>query len=253
MMTQTILLKPVSSVQERTLITIEFAPHVHPEETEYSHPHPLFVFGDKVEIGGTSFNYPPIIFTVCALELVESVTPSGKLLSQPYWKYKITDGEKTFWKEETALARWSEQQSTDICANCQHFQDFNEHDRGWCGLFDRSSRTYHQKTNDCFLNDRSEEREEDIDKPYSQYQVGSIVKVIDSAEHHSEWATFEVVECKYNPGLYRSSESYLNESHWYYRLASNDDATTVSKSLWVAEDEICHFDMSHNVCTEEIF
>ncbi len=238
------------SLSERPLITIEFAPSIHPEETEYTYEHPRFVFGDRV----TTINfYPATEYTVCALELIESKTPSGRLLNQPYWKYKITDGFVSFWKEETALAHWKKRHSGDTCSNCQHFQDFNEHERGWCELFDRSSRTYHHKTNDCLLNERSEEREDELDKPYSEYQVGSIVKVIDRDEDHSEWATFEVVECKYNESLYRNRESYLNEAHWYYRLASNNDATTVNKSLWVAEDEICHFDLSHNVCTEEIF
>lgn len=32
---------------ERQLITIEFAPNIHKEETEYSYPHPQFVFGDR--------------------------------------------------------------------------------------------------------------------------------------------------------------------------------------------------------------
>ena len=34
--------------RERPLITIEFAPDIHPEETEYSYEHPQFVFGDRV-------------------------------------------------------------------------------------------------------------------------------------------------------------------------------------------------------------
>ena len=249
-MTQATTVKPVTSTQERPLITIEFAPDIHPEETEYSHPHPLFVFGDRV----TPINfYPATEYRVCALELIESKTPSGRLLNQPYWKYKISNGETSYWKEETALARWSEPESTDTCADCQHFRDFNERERGWCNLFDCPSRTYHQKTNDCRINEESKEREDNIDKRNSEYQIGSIVKVIDPDEHHNEWAVFEVVECKYNGSLYHSSESYLNSAHWYYRLASNDDASTISKSLWVAENEICHFDMSHNVCTEDIF
>lgn len=62
---------------ERPLITIEFAPDIHPTETEYSYPHPQFVFGDRVTIANT---YPELEFTVCALELVESKTQSGKLL-----------------------------------------------------------------------------------------------------------------------------------------------------------------------------
>ncbi|MDJ0745226.1 MAG: hypothetical protein QNJ32_17960 [Xenococcaceae cyanobacterium MO_167.B27] len=42
------------------------------------------------------------------MELVESLTPSGKLLSQPYWKYGIRCIEGTLeliWFEEQALVR----------------------------------------------------------------------------------------------------------------------------------------------------
>ena len=109
MMAQTIILESIA-IKERILITIEFAPNVHRDETEYTYPHPQFVFGDRVTIGGTNFNYPPVIFTVCALELIESKTPSGKLLNQPRWKYKVINSEVSFWKEESALIRYSNPQ-----------------------------------------------------------------------------------------------------------------------------------------------
>lgn len=103
MMTQTTTVKPVASLanKERTLITIEFAPNIHPGETEYSYPHPQFTFGNRVFLIN---EYPQLEFTVCALELVESKTASGKLLSQPRWKYKISNGEVSYWKEETNQA-----------------------------------------------------------------------------------------------------------------------------------------------------
>ena len=41
--------KPAVSITgiERLLITIEFAPDIHPSENEYSCEHPQFVFGDR--------------------------------------------------------------------------------------------------------------------------------------------------------------------------------------------------------------
>ena len=48
------------------------------------------------------------------------------------------------------------------------------------------------------------------------------------------------------------AESYLNGSPWHYRLVSRKDATKLS-SIWVREDEICHFDESHLICTDDIF
>ena len=168
------------------------------------------------------------------------------------------------------------------CSTCPYFQNFNESNgRGWCQLFDHQAREYHQQTNDCIISSDleishelednlalfpevefdeievaafpTEEIIDEADLPHSEYQVGSIVKVIDSDEHHTEWAVFEVIDCKYNHNLYNSTESYLNESQWYFRLASNDDASTISKSLWVAENEICHFDQSHLISTQDIF
>ena len=90
---------------ERPLITIEFAPDLHPTETEYSYSHPLFTFGDRVIYKN---EYPEIKYTVCALELIESKTLSGKLLASPRWKYKITNEQVSYWKDESALARYEE-------------------------------------------------------------------------------------------------------------------------------------------------
>ena len=177
--------------QERTLITIEFAPNVHPSETEYQYEHPKFVFSDRVTLVN---EYPSVQYTVIGMELIESKTPSGRLLSQPRWRYKITDGKKTFWKEESALLRYTDNQPV-------------------------STR--------------------------SAYQVGSLVKVIDSQEHHSEWAVFEITECHHNQLRYRTTEAYISEIDWYYIISSLDGVT----QLEVSEIEICDVDLTWNTNT----
>ena len=151
MMAQATPVKPAISLvnKERTLITIEFAPKIHRDETEYTYEHPRFVFGERVTIGGTSFHYPPIVFTVCALELLESKTQSGRLLNQPHWKYKVTNGQISYWKDESALIRYEEK----TCSTCPHFNNYNEpNGRGWCNQFNHSARTYHIETDDCVNN-----------------------------------------------------------------------------------------------------
>ncbi len=85
--------------------------------------------------------------------------------------------------------------------------------------------------------------------------MGSIVKIIDAEEDYTEWAVFEVIECRFNQYIHDRdrSEAYLTHVDWYYRLASNDDDRALGKSLWVKENEICAFDLAHNVCTDDIF
>ncbi|NJK58880.1 MAG: hypothetical protein HC939_24345 [Pleurocapsa sp. SU_5_0] len=241
--------KPVTETKERQLITIEFAPDIHPSETEYQYEHPQFVFGDRVIIINT---YPELEFTVCALELIESKTPSGRLLNQPYWKYKISNGKVSFWKDESALTRYTQK----TCLTCSEFNNYQDnYGRGWCRQFDHPAKTHHKKTNDCIVNGALE-----LDLPHAEYQVGNIVKIIDPDENYTEWAIFEVIECMHNRYLYRSTETYLHQPEWYYRLSSYTDGNTMpsidfalDKSLWVAENEICSFDMAHNVCTDDIF
>ena len=63
----------------------------------------------------------------------------------------------------------------------------------------------------------TEELKDELDQPHAEYQVGSVVKIIDKDEHHEEWGVFEIIECKYNESLYRYTESYLNEAAWYFR------------------------------------
>ena len=160
---------------------------------------------------------------------------------------------------------------------------------GWCSLINRLVREHHQMTQECVLNGALDVEEnepiasyelednlvffpeveyeeftaafstEELIDPnnlyHSEYSVGSVVKIIDADEDRTEWGVFEVLECKYNKNLNldRDTETYLQHSRWYYRLSSNKDASAISKLLWVREDEICHFDMSHDVCTEDIF
>ena len=130
---------------ERQLITIEFTPPQDPKETEYSYEQPLFVFGDQV----TKQHNSSTPLTVCGMELVEFKTPSGQLLNQPYWKYKVDNGQEQVWLIESALDHYS-----SSCSQCSCFTDFNDdRGRGWCGLFEQTARTHHQRTNDCDLRD----------------------------------------------------------------------------------------------------
>ena len=131
---------------KRSSITIEFTPNIHSTETEYSYEHPQFAFGDRVSIINT---YPELEFTVRALELIESKTPSGRLLNQPYWKYKVSNGQVSHWKDETALTRYTQK----TCSSCNQFRDHHEpNGKGWCKLFDQNCRKHHEKTNDCVVN-----------------------------------------------------------------------------------------------------
>lgn len=92
--------------------------------------------------------------------------------------------------------------------------------------------------------------ESSLDLPHAAHEIGSVVKVIDPAEEHTEWAVFEIVKRRYNRALYRSTEAYLSQAEWYYQLSSQENGDQL---IWVAENEICAFDMSHNVCTQEVF
>ncbi|WP_036488155.1 hypothetical protein [Myxosarcina sp. GI1] len=223
----------VSTLDETPLVTIEFAPNIHPTETEKYNYQPKFRFHDEVI---NKFN-PSKLLTICALELIEHKTPSGLLLQQPYWKYKVDDG---CWYEESVLIRQS-----DTCAKCTYFQDYrDERGTGWCHLFDDATRRHHQRTNDCELNSESRSL---LALPYSEYDYGDMVKVVDSDEDHNEWATFEVVEKRHNPQCYSSPEHYFSESEWYYLLSP------AYEDMWVAERDLCHAELSYTIATKELF
>jgi hypothetical protein len=233
--------KSTVRTSERQLITIEFAPKIHPNETDYSYPQPQFVFGEQVtRITGTS----PAPLTICGMELVESKTNSGQLLNQPYWKYLVNDGQQKTWLNESALTRLS------TCSQCSHFNDYKQAGgRGWCRLFDQFAKTHHQRTNDCDLFADSDP----LDTPHPRFAIESIVKVIDPDEHQTEWASFVIIGRQYNHELYRTTESYLSEAAWYYWLINPSYESTYGERLWVAENEICLSDESHLISTQDIF
>jgi hypothetical protein len=230
-----------SSAQGRQLITIEFAPKIHPNETEYNYSQPQFVFGEQVTRLTGTFSTPS---TICGMELIESKTPSGQLLNQPYWKYLVNDGQEKLWLDESALTPYS-----STCSQCSHFNDYQEAaGRGWCNLFNQFARTHHQRTNDCDLFADCDP----LDTPHPRFAIESRVKAIDPQEHHSEWATFVVIDRRYNHNLHRSTEAYLSEPDWYYQLVSASYNPTF-EPLWVAENDLCLFDESHLICTEDVF
>ena len=262
---------------ERPLITIEFAPEIHPEETEYSYEHPRFVFGDRVILKN---EYPQTEYVVVGMELIESKTPSGQLLFQPYWKYKVSNGQVSYQKEESALIRAASPSLALTCKGCQHFEDYREPEffqidgekiannnlgRGWCHCFNNQSRTHHRMSGDCIQNNLLDTLEDavlseitELDRDgypieadsSSTFQVGSIVKIIDQEEHHTEWGVFEIVEVVHHEEHFNSVENYLKTQQWYYKLISYQQG---DEAIWVGNGEICAADMSHNICTLEVF
>ncbi len=94
------------------------------------------------------------------------------------------------------------------------------------------------------------EPEEDL--PPAEFDDGSIVKVIDEGEEHTEWSSFVVIGKKLNQQRFRSTQSFLNEPDWYYLLTSTSPART-QHQFWVAEHEICHAHQSELIETAEIF
>ncbi len=94
------------------------------------------------------------------------------------------------------------------------------------------------------------EPEEDL--PHSEFDDGSIVKVIDEGKKHTEWSSFVVIGKKLNQHRFRSTQAYLNKPDWYYLLTSTSPART-QHQFWVAENEICHAYQSELIETAEIF
>lgn len=218
-------LKPAVAT-ERQLITIEFAPKIREDETDYTYEQPKFVFGDTVALKLSS-THQANKFTVCGMELIEFKNPSGQLLNQPRWKYKITDGNKTFWLHECALVLEAD---TDICAGCSHFQDYREpSERGWCRLFEQPSKAHHQRTQDC-----------DCSSPRPLYSLGEIVKVIDRDEHYTEWAQFTVV----------AIQKDNSDRQFTYQIAS---ISTPEMVYQVAELEICLASDAKHINTDGVF
>lgn len=107
--------RPQPEVNEDIIITIEFTPEAQSPGSEYQYTQPEFRFGDIV---ATKQNWEHChkhhlpeseleTFRISAMEMVDSLTPSGELLSQPRWKYGLrSDKTKDLvWFEEQALVR----------------------------------------------------------------------------------------------------------------------------------------------------
>jgi hypothetical protein len=104
----------VAPTRELLLITIEFTPCVHPAD-EYCYPHPEFTFGDEVatveqwsdcQEHNLNLDEEIDIYKVCALELVENKTKSGRLRETPHWLYGIrctTGTKELMWFEGAEL------------------------------------------------------------------------------------------------------------------------------------------------------
>lgn len=160
------------------------------------------------------------------------------------------------------------------------------HGCGWCNLFNQPAKEHHQMTQGCILNGSLNVEEDEVvvthelednltffpevdfdeldaleafpneeiidsnDLPRSEYEVGSVVKIIDEREDHTEWGVFKVVKVRQNINLYNDPESYLNGSPWHYLLASRDTAQKLD-GVWVKENELCHFNESYLISTNE--
>ncbi len=109
--------RPQREVDEDLLITIEFTPEPQSWDSEYQYSQPEFVFNDlvatrqqwehiyKYHLPETELN----LFRICAMELVDNLTPSGQLLSEPYWRYGVRCDKtrELRWFSEQALVRIS--------------------------------------------------------------------------------------------------------------------------------------------------
>ncbi len=129
------------------------------------------------------------------------------------------------------------------CFSCPNFENFNgERGRGLCKYHDQVVFEHHQSTDECISALKREsdkhlqtyELPEDI--PYSEFEAGQKVKVIDDREKHTEWASFVVITKVINPNRFSSTESYLNQPNWFYLLSSLD--RNDGEIFWVAENEM---------------
>ena len=111
--------RPEPEVKEDLIITIEFTPKPQTPGSDYQYTQPEFRFGDLVATRQDwehcyKHRLPETeleTFRICAMEMVDSLTPSGELLSQPRWKYEIESIDKigeSIWFEEQALVRVTE-------------------------------------------------------------------------------------------------------------------------------------------------
>lgn len=154
--------------------------------------------------------------------------------------------------------KWSENVNTEpqtlvesTCINCASFTNFNPDNRGWCQIFNHSTKTYHQMTNDCILNGAIElvDPEAELNAPHCDFKVGGSVKIINDSIIHELWTKHTVIQVKYNANRYQNLDTYLSQPEWYLQIFD----TNQQKLIWVAETQICHADQSHLISTEEIF
>ena len=109
--------RPETKPAEEVIITIEFTPEPQSPDSEYYYPQPEFTITDMLALKQQwehcqKYHLPETElkqFRICAMELVEFLTPSGELLNQPYWKYGIryTLSGELMWLSEQALVRIS--------------------------------------------------------------------------------------------------------------------------------------------------
>lgn len=107
--------RPQPEVNEELIITIEFTPEQQSPDSDYQYTQPEFRFGDIVATRQDwEYCYRHQLpeseldtFRICAMELVDNLTPSGGLLSQPRWKYGLrsSHSKDLVWFEEQALVR----------------------------------------------------------------------------------------------------------------------------------------------------
>ena len=144
------------------------------------------------------------------------------------------------------------------CSTCPNFENFNEErGRGLCKYHDQVVFEHHQSTYECISalikesTDHLKTYELPEDLPYSEFEPGQIVKVIDEKEdNHNEWASFVVVTKIINSNRFKSTGSYL-EPDWLFLLSSLD--TNGGEMFWVGENEICHPEQSHIIDTADVF
>ncbi len=131
------------------------------------------------------------------------------------------------------------QAHSKTCANCPYFQDFNENSgRGLCHSEDKVVKSHHRRTSIC-----------EVALAEIPHEIGTLVKLIDPGEPHSEWAEFRITSIRYNPARFASTEGYLNESTWNCQLESLDR----KYSFWVGEQDFCESRLAWNVMSEDEF
>ncbi len=139
------------------------------------------------------------------------------------------------------------------CEKCQAFENYYEKSgRGWCKIFDRDSKKHHLMTRDCINNGAAETQsdpEEELNQPYTEFTIGSKVKIINGTQSHQDWLVGEVINNYYNSQCFRSIETYLSESTWKIQVYLPNK----KNSIWLNENQVCLLEQSHLIDTKEIF